>query len=140
MENAIIKQPSYFPSAKKTANENGLLQIGTNLFEIGLTSVLTEDEMTDFKKKLGNVCASFDTVFFGNGKEDTRFDFTIGNAKFAYQDVFSMKTGKLRYRVFFLKHLEVNRSTRESVFKQYKNEQLIRDCHFGFNLDIDVEL
>lgn len=135
-----IMQPSYFPSAEKTAKENEFLQIGTNLFEIGLADSLTEDEMADFKKKLENVCASFDTVFFGNGKEDTRFDFTIGNAEFAYQDVFSMKTGKLRYRVFFLKHLEVNRSTRKSVFEVYKNEQIIRDCHLGFIPDIDVEL
>lgn len=135
-----IMQPSYFPSVKKTAKENGLLQIGTNLFEIGLASSLTKDEMADFKKKLENVCASFHTVFFGNGKEDTRFGYAIGNADFVYQDVFSMKTGKLRYQVFFLTHLEINRSTRESVFEEYKKEQIIRDCHLGFNPDIDVEL
>lgn len=85
-----IMQPSYFPSAEKTAKENGLLQIGTNLFEIGLASSLTKDEMADFMKRLENVCASFHTVFFGNGKEDTRFGYAIGNADFAYADLDSL--------------------------------------------------
>lgn len=134
-----IMQPSYFPSAEKTAKENGLLQIGTNLFEIGLASSLTKDEMADFMKRLENVCASFHTVFFGNGKEDTRFGYAIGNADFAYQTVYSMN-GKFRYRMFFLTRLGVNRSTRKSVFEEYKTFQLIRDCYLGFNPDIDVEL
>lgn len=48
MEN--IERPVYFPSVKKTAKENGLIQIGSNLFEFGLASELNESERADLKK------------------------------------------------------------------------------------------
>lgn len=135
-----IEMPVYFPSVKKTAKENGLIQIGSNLFELGLASELNESERADLKQRCENISAAFREVFYYTDGENALFDFSNGIALFQFQNVYSKKTGKLRYRVYFLTHLVNTRNSRTSIYDDFKPDTQEYARSLEFNNDSYVEI
>lgn len=135
-----LKQPVYFPSAKKTAKENDLVQIGTNLFELSLASELNEAELADLKKRCESISAAFREIFYYADGENATFDFSNGIAQFQFQNVYSQRTGKLRYRVYFLTSLVNTRNTRTSIYDDFKPDTQEYSRSLEFNSDSYVEI
>lgn len=135
-----IEMPVYFPSVKKTAKENGLIQIGSNLFELGLASELNESERVDLKQRCENISAAFREVFYFTDGENALFDFSNGIAQFQFQNVYSKKTGKLRYRVYFLTHLVNTRNSRSSIYDDFKPDTQEYARSLEFNSDSYIEI
>lgn len=136
-----IERPAYFPSVKKTAKENGLIQIGSNLFEFGLASELNESERADLKKRCEDISVAFREVFyFTDDGENALFDFSNGIAQFQFQNVYSQRTGKLRYCVYFLTHLVNTRNSRTSIYDDFKPDTQEYACSLDFNNDSYVEI
>lgn len=135
-----IEMPVYFPSVKKTAKENGLIQIGSNLFELSLASELNESERADLKQRCENISAVFREVFYYTDGENALFDFSNGIALFQFQNVYSKKTGKLRYRVYFLTHLVNTRNSRTSIYDDFKPDTQEYARSLEFNSDSYIEI
>lgn len=135
-----IQMPVYFPSVKKTAKENGLIQIGSNLFELSLASELNESELADLKKRCENISAAFREVFYYADGENATFDFSNGIAQFQFQNVYSKKTGKLRYRVYFLTNLVNTRNSRTSIYDDFKPDTQEYASSLDFNNESYVEI